>query len=69
MTIYEQFIVYLKAQEKKLNHNKSYEKHHSLPLHDEGLKNGPTVLCSSKDHTLAHYYRYLAYGQRGDFVA
>ena len=67
--IYEQFVSYLKAKEKTLLPTASYEKHHILPLHDGELKNGPTVLCSSKNHTLAHYYRYLAYGQRGDFVA
>ena len=69
MTIYEQFVFYLKAKEKTLLLTASYEKHHILPLHYGGLNNGPTVLCSSKDHILAHYYRYLACGQRGDFVA
>ena len=56
-------------KEQHLKQNGSYEKHHILPLHDGGLKNGPTVLCSSQEHTLAHYYRYLAYRQRGDLVA
>jgi hypothetical protein len=27
------------------------------------------LLCTSKDHTLAHYYRYLAFKQKGDYVA
>ena len=70
MTIYEQFIEHLKNEEKQRDLNdKNLEKHHILPLHDGGLKNGPTVLCSSQEHTLAHYYRYLAYRQRGDLVA
>ena len=69
-TIYEQFIEHLKNEEKKLDLNdKNLEKHHILPLHDGGQKNEPVVLCSSKNHTYAHYYRYLSYGQRGDFVA
>ena len=40
-----------------------------MPLHDGSKKNGPVVFCSCREHTLAHYYRYLAYGQKGDFVA
>ena len=67
--IYWQFIEHLKNKETKLNNMKDLEKHHILPLHDGGSKNGPTVLCSSKNHTLAHYYRFLAFGQRGDYVA
>lgn len=69
--IYDQFIEYLKKEEKKLNYYKedNLEKHHILPLHDGGKKNGPKVLCTSKNHTLAHYYRYLAFKQQGDFVA
>lgn len=70
MTIYEQFIEHLKNEEKQLDLNeKNLEKHHSLPLHDGGSQNGPTVFCSSQKHTLAHYYSLLAYGQLGDFVA
>lgn len=45
------------------------EKHPILPLHDGGLKNGPVVLCTPKNHVLAHYYRYPAYRQKGDLVA
>lgn len=62
--IYDQFIDYLKKEERSLN----LEKHHILPFYDKGRSNEPIVLCSAKNHTLAHYYRYLAYGQRGDFV-
>jgi len=54
-TIYQSFITYLYH----------LEKHPILFLHDGGNKN---VLCSPKNHTLAHYYRYLAYGQLGDKV-
>lgn len=69
-SIYEQFIEHLKHEETKLDLTaKNLEKHHILPLHDGGQKNGPVVLCTSKNHTLAHYYRYLAFGQRGDFVS
>lgn len=49
--------------------DRNLEKHHILPLHAGGQKNGPIVLCSRQNHTLAHYYRYLALGQRGDFVS
>lgn len=68
--IYQQFIDYLKIEEKKLNFkDENLEKHHILPLHDGGNKNGPIVLCTTKNHTLAHYYRYLAFRQKGDYVA
>ena len=45
------------------------EKQHILPFHDGGSKLSLTVYCSSANHTFAHYYRYLAYGQKGDLVA
>lgn len=74
--IYDQFIKYLKKEEKKLNklnkkerQDKNLEKHHILPLHDKGKRKGPIILCTSKNHTLAHYYRYLAFKQNGDLVA
>jgi hypothetical protein len=70
MTIYEQFIEYLKKEQISLNNKQTdLEKHHILPFHAGGTNNGPVVLCTSKNHTLAHYYRYLAYGQKGDFIA
>lgn len=72
-TIYNQYIDYLKNkgfEPTNLNkNNQSLEKHHILPLHDGGSVKGPVVLCTPKEHTLAHYYRYLAYGQKGDYVA
>jgi hypothetical protein len=68
--IYEQFINYLKEEEKKLSlKNNHLEKHHILPLHTGGKKDGQIVLCTSKNHTLAHYYRYLVYKERGYKVA
>ena len=69
--IYEQFINYLKSKQNQLNYSKedNLEKHHIIPIHDKGLKNGEVVLCTSKEHTLAHYYRYLAFKQKGDYVA
>ena len=69
--IYEDFINYLYILEKTLKtmSNLNIEKHHILPLHAGGTKNGPCVLCTSKNHTLAHYYRYLVFRQKGDFVA
>ena len=68
--IYEQFIEYLKKEEKYLNlNNKNLEKHHILPLHAGGLQNGQIILCTTKNHTLAHYYRFFSYGELGDLVA
>lgn len=68
--IYDQFIEYLKEEEKNLNlKNNDLEKHHILPLHAGGKKDGPIVICTSKNHILAHYYRYLVYKEIGDKVA
>ena len=70
MNIYNQFIEYLEQEEKKFDLNtKNLEKHHILPLYDGGSKDGSIILCSRENHTLAHYYRFLAYDQLGDFVA
>ncbi len=70
ITIYEQFIEYLKKEEKTLNlKDNNLEKHHIKPLHDGGLPDGEVVICSDKNHTLAHYYRYLTFKQVGDSVA
>lgn len=68
--IYDQFIEYLKKEEKKLKLNdKNLEKHHILPLHSGGKKNGEIILCTFTNHTLAHYYRYLIFKEKGDLVA
>ena len=49
--IYEQFIEYLKKEEKYLNlNNKNLEKHHILPLHAGGLQNSQVILCLSLIH-------------------
>jgi hypothetical protein len=71
MSIYEQFIAHLLELEKVLllEPSSDIEKHPILPFYDGGSKLGSTVYCSSANHTLAHYYRYLAYGQKGDLVA
>jgi len=68
--IYDQFIDHLKKVEKGLNKKSTnIEKHHILPLHDGGMSNGEIVLVTPRNHTLAHYYRYLAYCQKGDLIA
>ncbi len=69
LNIYEQFINYLKIEEPYLDLKSSnLERHHIIPIHANGSKNGETVLCTSKNHILANYYRYLAYGELGDKV-
>lgn len=68
--IYDKFIEHLKKEELKLNlKENNLEKHHILPLHSGGSKTGKIVICTSKNHTLAHYYRYLSFKQKGDLVA
>lgn len=71
MNIYHQFIIYLQFLEQKgfsLDEKVYLEKHHILPFHAGGKKNGPVVLCTTKNHMLAHYYRSLSYGELGDKV-
>ena len=70
--IYVKFIKYLKVEEKKLLKNpdfKNLEKHHIITFHQGDFKKGPVVLCTVKNHVLAHYYRYLAYRQKSDWIA
>ena len=71
MSIYEQFIAHLLELEKVLllEPSSDIEKHPILPFHVIYTKLSSTVYCILKNHTLAHYYRYLAYGQKGDLVA
>lgn len=66
--IYEDFIKYLKEKESLLS---GYvEKHRIVPGHSGGkYKNGNIVLVSFHDHCLAHFYRYLAYGNSIDLYA
>ena len=60
ITIYDPFITYLKNQEKNLTlTDKNLEKHHIIPLHDNDLKTGPIILCTSKHHTLAFILAFL----------
>lgn len=67
--IYDQFREYLQKLEKTgLNQNDGIEKHHIIPKHAGG-KLGPIVYCSFTNHTLAHFYRFLVYKERGDLVA
>lgn len=74
-TIYEQFIGYLKECQ---NQNvitdkaswKKYEKHRILAGHAGGTyAPNNVVLCTYENHRLAHYYRYLAYRELGDYIA
>lgn len=67
--IYFAFIAYLKT--KKYVSSTKLEKHRILPQHAGGTykKDGNVVRCSFDDHLLAHYYRFLAYRQKGDLIA
>lgn len=67
--IYLAFIAYLKT--KKYLCNTKLEKHRILPQHAGGTyeRDENVVRCSFDDHLLAHYYRFLAYRQKGDLIA
>mgnify|MGYP001551422609 CR=1 FL=1 len=66
--IYESFILHLKEKEKSLT---GYtEKHRIVPGHSGGkYEDRNVVLVSFLDHCLAHFYRYLAYGNSIDLYA
>lgn len=75
--IYDQYINYLiELEALGLDPSKGIEKHHIVPKHSSHSScvyysafYPIFVYCSSQNHTLAHFYRFLAYGERGDWVA
>tara|TARA_B110000503_G_scaffold112021_1_gene167834 strand:- start:366 stop:1079 length:714 start_codon:yes stop_codon:yes gene_type:complete len=66
--IYEDFISHLKEKQKTIT---GYvEKHRIVPGHSGGkYDDGNIVLVSFLDHCLAHFYRYLSYGNSIDLYA
>ncbi len=69
--IYLAFIAYLKTKKYLDSTPVALQKHRILPQHAGGTykMDGNIVLCSFVDHRLAHYYRFLAYRQKGDLIA
>jgi hypothetical protein len=66
--IYNQFIEYLRI--KQYTKETKLEKHRILPQHAGGTYEvNNVVLCCFEDHRLAHFYRYLAYEEKGDLIA
>jgi hypothetical protein len=66
--IYTQFIEHLHI--KQYTKETKLEKHRILPQHASGTYEvNNVVLCSFEDHRLAHFYRYLAYEEKGDLIA
>ena len=66
--IYEDFILHLK--EKQITLKGYVEKHRIIPGHSGGkYEDKNVVLVSFSDHCLAHFYRYLAYGNSIDLYA
>lgn len=66
--IYTQFIEDLRR--KQYTKETKLEKHRILPQHAGGTYDvNNVVLCSFEDHRLAHFYRYLAYEEKGDLIA
>lgn len=69
--IYDAFCLHLKKKEAGLIKAKvrRLERHHILPIHAGGKKDGPCIWTLPKDHTLAHFYRWRVYKEQGDYVA
>lgn len=68
-TVYYQYIAYLKVRQISLQDK--LEKHRIIPGHENGSYKDPSnvLLVTFKEHTLAHFYRYLSFKQKGDLIA
>lgn len=66
MDIYLQFLEYVRSKE--YEPNTITELHHEPPHHTGESSNSSlhNVRASLQDHSLLHYYRWLAYGQKED---
>jgi hypothetical protein len=65
--IYDQYIAYLRSI--KHDPQEKLEKHRITPRHKNGTyTESNVVLCTFKQHTLAHFYRYLSFKQKGDLI-
>lgn len=69
MLIYQQFILYLQKKQGEYPLDCRLQKHHIIPKHVGGFKHGPIVYCTPEEHRLAHFYRFLSYGDKYDQLA
>lgn len=66
--IYDEFIQHLRL--KQYEPGDILEKHHILPRFKQGTNDANNILkISPEDHTLAHYYRFLVFQEKGDKLA
>jgi len=66
--IYDQFINSLES--KKYTTDTLLERHHIRPKHaGGGDEKENIILCNAEDHMLAHAYRFMAFGEKGDRAA
>jgi len=67
--IYYQYISYLKLRQPDLQDK--LEKHRIIPGHSNGTykDSSNVLLVTFKEHTLAHFYRYLSFKEKGDLIA
>ena len=67
-TIYDYFLE--NHREEQYPKGTVFEKHHVVPIFAGGLDDPKNIVrLSPEHHTLAHFYRYLTYSQKGDKVA
>jgi hypothetical protein len=69
--IYYQYISYLKLRPIFLQDKLEKQKHRIIPGHNNRSYKDPTnvLLVTFKEHTLAHFYRYLSFKQKGNLIA
>ncbi len=68
IVFYKIFLEYL--YNKKYDASIQLERHHVIPLHANGSDTEDNIIrISPEDHVAIHFYRYQAYGEKGDKLA
>lgn len=73
--LYETYVSHLRTRKLEKNSNQMLERHHVRPLHSTKIKRysledkkEEKLLVTHDEHFLCHYYRYLTFREKGDFL-
>ena len=71
LNIYLQYIAFLQSKQGKYPETSRLQKRRIIPGHAGGTYKDKTnvLLITYDEHVLAHYYRFLAYGEKEDQIA
>ena len=68
--VYQQYIQYLRKKQGTYLKGTKLEKHRVVPKHAGGTYTPENILhMTFREHTLAHYYRFLEKKEKGDYIA